>query len=411
MFGRVGAMISLPIATPEARAALLVLLAVVVGEGVSWGLGLPLWASLPLRLLLVAASLSPLLPALRRRPLPLPDSQPSAPPLPPVTPFDPFRCGICIAEKIKYFGDFSHVMQKETSQVIKATEENAITLMNDLGEVETGLRRLLDYIVTSGSNERVAQMIERTESQLGRSQTLIEEFARERQQDIAAVQAQMEEVGRVVSDLSGTVDTVRGIARQTRMLALNAMIEAVRAGEAGQGFAVVADEVRSLSHQSDQAAVAIGAGIAHLEQAVSESLQSIVSGRASKEESGFAVISEAVSELTQNLQILISQQTDTLAKVRLENEQLSKPILQMIGSIQFQDIVKRQLEGLSQCFQEIATGIETTVVEMADPSFASLEEMNARYRARIDEMVRQALTRLEPVPTSGTTESAAIEMF
>jgi methyl-accepting chemotaxis protein len=263
----------------------------------------------------------------------------------------------------------------------------------------------------------VVQIIERTEEQLGRSQDLIAEFATERAEQAVRVTTAMESIGTVVENLGRTVQVVRGIAKQTRMLALNATIEAVRAGEAGKGFAIVAAEVKELSLQSDAAAVEIGEGINRLEQAVQTSLNTVVGERMAKEEAGFAVISDAVNDLTENLQKLITHQRDTLTKVQYENQQIAQPILQMIGSIQFQDVVKKRLEALVHCFEMISDGIEGTVLDMSNPEIASLEDMNTLSRHRLDTMVARAVEELRQgiaataTGGNGGNQGAAIELF
>jgi methyl-accepting chemotaxis protein len=82
----------------------------------------------------------------------------------------------------------------------------------------------------------------------------------------------MATLSNTVSDVTKMID---GIARQTRMLALNANIEAARAGDSGRGFAVVANEVKQLAHQTADATHTIGQKIAEMTGMVAESVGSL----------------------------------------------------------------------------------------------------------------------------------------
>ncbi len=143
-------------------------------------------------------------------------------------------------------------------------------IRDSLGELEATIQQVAsDASQAAGASRSAGQAVEQGQRVIGLSLTGLHALVGEVQQNAQMI----EKLAGESATIGGVLTVIRAIAEQTNLLALNAAIEAARAGEAGRGFAVVADEVRSLAQRTAGATAEIQTLIAGLQSAAHQSVQ------------------------------------------------------------------------------------------------------------------------------------------
>jgi methyl-accepting chemotaxis protein len=145
----------------------------------------------------------------------------------------------------------------------------------------------------------------------------------------------MAALGRQAEDIGQIMGVIGDIADQTNLLALNAAIEAARAGEAGRGFAVVADEVRKLAEKTMTATAQVGRAITDIQQGARQSIHSVdETARAIDSATGMAKASGGAMGQIVTLADDTSRQVTSIAAAAEEQSASSEQIGRAVGDLE-----------------------------------------------------------------------------
>ncbi|WP_299807511.1 methyl-accepting chemotaxis protein [uncultured Shewanella sp.] len=275
-----------------------------------------------------------------------------------------------LSQRLNFFGkdDFSLIAREidrsadNMSEMVQAISRNAQTLNEAADEFTQQAghsveltdyqHQFLDTVAVamaqmtaaveevSHSASNTSDQTQQNAAQASNSQTLITEAVARiavLSTKISEASVSVQDLSEAASDIGAVVTTINSISEQTNLLALNAAIEAARAGEQGRGFAVVADEVRTLASRTQQATVEIQSMIEGLQTGTGKlsNITNDIVSQADKGRTAIESVGQDVNSMAESISIVFDM-SSLIAASSEEQSAASREIATQLNDIRAQ---------------------------------------------------------------------------
>ena len=239
----------------------------------------------------------------------------------------------CFVRKLRTMigdiGDYTadiNTSSEQMNTIAQQTNQNVLKQRAETDQVATAMGEMSTAVQAVSRNAtEAADAASLAHTEANRGQRVMADTSHA----INTLAEEVEQAGNVIEKLaqdsntiSVVLDVIRGIAEQTNLLALNAAIEAARAGEQGRGFAVVADEVRTLAERTQQSTEEIRQMIQNLQKGAKDAVDVMLQG---KDQATLSVGQAAKARASlENITRLVNDITDMCTQIAAAAEQQDK---------------------------------------------------------------------------------------
>lgn len=260
-----------------------------------------------------------------------------------------------VTGELRQVAPYNNVLRKQLGAVATETEQAAFDISQRLKTIDDVVGRLSDLV--QSSTEESSALLSKSQHCIEQNRELLQQVEKYIKAHISSAEIErkrVEQAAKEIQSLDSLVALVRNVSSQTNLLALNAAIEAARAGEAGRGFAVVADEVRKLSCATDKAVASINEGI----QGVSHSIQAHFQNNLSKEridseQTTLQNLADRLDSMGSSYQALIEREESLMKQIHTLSEELVQMFMDTMASVQFQDLARQQVEQVCRALDRL----------------------------------------------------------
>ncbi|MGH8355239.1 MAG: methyl-accepting chemotaxis protein [Pseudomonas sp.] len=262
------------------------------------------------------------------------------------------------------------VSASQLTSTTTATQHNLKQQELHTAEVATAMTEMAATVQeVARHSTQTAEAAQRADQAANSGQLLVGQMVdsiNELSRDIGAAATVVQTLAQDSADIGSILDVIRGIADQTNLLALNAAIEAARAGEQGRGFAVVADEVRSLAKRTQDSTMEIQGMIERLQTGAQKAATAMSQSR-TQAQAGASQAAEA------------GQALETITSA---NREISEMAIQIASAAEQQAAVAQDISQRIEMIRDLASGNAEGSNEVTAASH-SLADLAERLQAQV----------------------------